>query len=187
MAIILISFIFSDDDTPLTQSCYNHSSAHLTDILNENYTYTENMTISPEKEDPFVGTYALESSENFDAFLKELGVGWMTRTVAKRTKSKYEITRNGDVYTLKTISSFKTSEISFAFGEMFEEDRLDGVKVKTKITLNGNKWIQKQFGDKEVTLVREFIGDIIKLTCVVNDVTAVRIYKRVVVPEQQTD
>jgi len=132
-------------------------------------------------DDLFLGKYELDTSENFDAFLQELGVGFMTRAFAKNTKSKYEITKEGDYYTLKTISPLSSSEIKFKLnGELFFEDRLDGVRVKSNMTLvNGNKWVQKQFGEKEVTLIREFTGDAIKLTCVVNNVAAVRTYKRI--------
>lgn len=129
----------------------------------------------------FTGKYRMTKSENFDKFLEELGVGFLQRTLANRAKPDYEITKNGDYYTLKTISQFKTSEITFKFGEQFEENRLDGERVKSTIVQKGNKWVQNQVSDnnKVVKVVREFNGDSITVTGVVNNVVFVRVYERV--------
>ncbi len=62
---------------------------------------------------------------------------------------------------------------------MFEESRLDGAVVKSNMTVSGNKWIQRQFGEKEVKIVRQFNGDIIRVTAVVDNVASIRIYKRI--------
>ncbi|CAG2120415.1 unnamed protein product, partial [Medioppia subpectinata] len=93
----------------------------------------------------------------------------------------YEITKEGDYYTLKTVSEFKTSEIRFKLnGEEFEENRLDGLRVKSTIVQKGNKWIHKQMSDKNlVTIIREFNGDTIRVTGALNNVAFVRIYKKV--------
>ena len=61
----------------------------------------------------FVGKYQYESGENFDEFLRELGVGFILRNLAKTSKPTIEITLDGDVYTIKTITTLKTSEIKF--------------------------------------------------------------------------
>lgn len=78
----------------------------------------------------FVGKYQLESSENFDEFLKELGVNFILRNLAKTSKPTIEITLDGDTYTIKTITTLKTSVITFKIGEEFEESRMDGKTVK---------------------------------------------------------
>lgn len=61
----------------------------------------------------FVGKYNYESGENFDEFLKALGVGWILRNLAKTTKPTIEVTLDGDVYTVKTVTTMKTTEIKF--------------------------------------------------------------------------
>ncbi len=128
----------------------------------------------------FTGKYKLVKSENFDHFLEQLGISFLQRAIANRATSEYEITKNEDLYSLKTISPFKTSEIKFKLnGEIFEERRLDGALVKSNMTVSGNKWIQRQFGEKEVKIVRQFNGDIIRVTAAVDNVASVRIYKRI--------
>uniref|UniRef100_T1H605 Lipocalin/cytosolic fatty-acid binding domain-containing protein n=1 Tax=Megaselia scalaris TaxID=36166 RepID=T1H605_MEGSC len=68
-----------------------------------------------------------------------------------------ELKKDGDVYTFTTSSTFKTSSFSFKVGEEFDEETLDGRKVKTVCTFEGdNKLVQQQKGDKPTTIVREF-------------------------------
>jgi len=129
----------------------------------------------------FTGKYKLEKSDNFDNFLKELGVNFMLRKLANSTSPTLEITRNGDEFVFKTVSTVKTSTMTFTLGQEFEEERLDGKKVKSVITVEGNKLIQTQKdGAKEVIYVREFSGDTLTATSTANNVTSVRVYKRVV-------
>jgi len=126
------------------------------------------------------GKFKLDSSDNFDNFLKELGVNFMLRKLANSTSPTVDISRVGDQFTMKTISTVKTSVVTFTLGQEFEEERLDGKKVKSVMTLEGNKLIQKQFDNgKEVQYIREFNGDVLTVTSTANNVTSVRVYKRV--------
>lgn len=86
--------------------------------------------------------------------------------------------KDGDVYTIKTSTAIKNSEIKFEIGKEFEESRMDGKTVKSVVTQEGNKLIQTQFGDKEVKIVREFNGDELKTVASVGDVVSTRIYNR---------
>lgn len=67
-----------------------------------------------------------------------------------------ELTEKDGVYTLKTTSPFKNTEIKFKLGEEFEEETADGRKVSSTCTLEGNKLIQVQKGEKNSTIEREF-------------------------------
>ena len=87
------------------------------------------------------------------------------RNLAKTSTPTVEITKDGDQYSLKTVTAIKTSEIKFELGKEFEEDRMDGKKVKTVVNAEGNKLIQTQFGDKEVKIVREFNDKELKVVC----------------------
>uniref|UniRef100_V5HUZ2 Fatty acid-binding protein n=1 Tax=Ixodes ricinus TaxID=34613 RepID=V5HUZ2_IXORI len=102
-----------------------------------------------------LGKWKLTESENFDDFLKELGVGLTWRKLAQTSKPSVELKCDGDKWSIKTSTLLKTSDVSFTLGQEFEEGRIDGVKVKSLCTLDGDKLVQKQFGDKEVTIVRE--------------------------------
>lgn len=81
-------------------------------------------------------------------------------------------------FVVKTISTFKNSEIRFKLGEEFEEKRMDGVTTKTVVTQEGNKLIQKQFATPEVEIIREFTDDKLITTCKCNKVVCVREYKK---------
>ncbi|CAG2181359.1 unnamed protein product, partial [Oppiella nova] len=75
----------------------------------------------------FTGKYKLEKSDNFDNFLKELalltalpslpGVNFMLRKLANSTSPTLEITRNGDEFVFKTVSTVKTSTMTFTLGK----------------------------------------------------------------------
>merc|ERR1711911_173478 len=71
---------------------------------------------------------------------------------------KYKLTssENFDEYTLTTSSLLKTTTIKFKLGEEFEKERADGVKVKSTITLEGNKMTHVMKGEPETTIIREF-------------------------------
>jgi len=127
----------------------------------------------------FIGKFKLTSSDNFDEFLKELGANFVLRNLAKTSTPVFEVSKDGEQFTMKTTTTLKTSEIKFELGKEFEENRLDGKKVKTVVVADGNKLVQTQYGDKEVKIVREFNGDELKVTSTVGDVTSVRVYNRV--------
>ncbi|MCP6198805.1 lipocalin/fatty-acid binding family protein, partial [Klebsiella pneumoniae] len=87
----------------------------------------------------------MTSSENFDEFMKTIGVGLITRKAANAVTPTVELRKDGDEYNLVTSSTFKTTEMKFKPGEEFEEDRADGAKVKSVCTFEGNtlKQVQK--------------------------------------------
>lgn len=80
------------------------------------------------------GKYVLESSENFDDFLKAIGVGFLMRKAAGVQSPTVEIKVGEDgQYSIKTVTTFKTSEMKFKLDEEFDDNRLDGVTVKVCI------------------------------------------------------
>ncbi|XP_017018623.1 fatty acid-binding protein [Drosophila kikkawai] len=128
----------------------------------------------------FVGKkYKLDKSENFDEYMKELGVGLVTRKMGNSLSPTVEVTLEGDTYTMTTTSTFKTSSISFKLGVEFDEETLDGRNVKSIITLDGNKLTQEQKGDKPTTIVREFNDGELITTLTIGSVKCVRVYKAV--------
>lgn len=78
------------------------------------------------------------------------------RKMGNSVSPSVELKKEGDVYTFTTSSTFKTSTISFKLGEEFDEETLDGRKVKSVCSLEGNTLTQEQKGDKPSTIVREF-------------------------------
>ncbi|CAL8109437.1 unnamed protein product [Orchesella dallaii] len=126
------------------------------------------------------GKFELEKSENFDAYLKAVGVNFAKRAIASTMKPTIEISENNGVYTIKTFSVLKNTEITFTpDGSEFEEDTADGRKAKSSVTIEGNKLIHVQkIGDVTSTTVREFNGDKMTVVLTCQDVTSTREYKK---------
>ena len=121
--------------------------------------------------------YKLFNSENFDEFMKALGVSLLIRKMGSSVSPVVELTENNGLYTLKTTSPFKSSEIKFKLGEEFEEETPDGRKVKCVCSLDGNKLVQIQKGEKQTTIEREFSPTEMKAIMKVDDVVCTRVYK----------
>lgn len=129
--------------------------------------------------DAFVGTWKLVSSENFDDYMKEVGVGFATRKVAGMAKPNMIISVNGDLVTIRSESTFKNTEISFKLGVEFDEITADDRKVKSIITLDGGALVQVQKWDgKSTTIKRKRDGDKLVVECVMKGVTSTRVYER---------
>lgn len=58
------------------------------------------------------------------------GVGFATRQVGNVTKPTIVISHEGDKVVIKTLSTFKNTEISFKLGEEFDETTADDRHVK---------------------------------------------------------
>ncbi|XP_061911004.1 fatty acid binding protein 4a [Entelurus aequoreus] len=126
----------------------------------------------------FVGTWRMVSSENFDDYMKAIGVGFAIRQVGNRTKPNLSVTVDdkGNV-SLKTQSAFKTSEIKFKLNEPFDETTADDRKTKTVFSLENGKLVQKQSWDgKETSIEREITDGKLIAKCIMGDVVAVRTY-----------
>lgn len=80
----------------------------------------------------------------------------VTRKMGSSVSPVVELTEKDGLYTLKTTSPFKNTEIKFKLGEEFDEETADGRKVKSVCTLEGNKLVQVQKGEKDTTIEREF-------------------------------
>ncbi|XP_014220478.1 fatty acid-binding protein, muscle isoform X1 [Trichogramma pretiosum] len=121
--------------------------------------------------------YKLSTSENFDELMKALGVGLIVRKMGAAVSPVVEVTENNGEYTMKTQSTFKNQEIKFKLGEEFDEETPDGRKVKSVITLDGNKMTHVQKGDKETLIEREFTPTEMKAVMKVDDIVCTRVYK----------
>ncbi|XP_050301968.1 fatty acid-binding protein, adipocyte isoform X2 [Anthonomus grandis grandis] len=123
--------------------------------------------------------YKLESSENFDEYMKELGVGLVTRKLGNTVSPVVELKKEGDEYILTSNSAFKNIVTKFTPGVEFDQETPDGRKVKSTITIEGNtlKEVQKAGDGKVTTIDRTWTDDEIKMVMNIGDITATRIYK----------
>jgi len=133
--------------------------------------------------DAFVGKWNLTASENFDEFMKACGVGMLIRKTAATLKPSQVFSVEGDTITLKTISTFKSTEVNFKLGEEFDETTGDGRKMKTTYRMEGGKLICEQKPVKESdcpsTHTREILPDgSMQMTLVAKDVVSKRTYNK---------
>ena len=116
----------------------------------------------------FVGKWNMESSENFDSYMQAVGVNAMMAKLGSSAKPTLIISIDGDTWTLKTETTFKKTKIQFQLGVEFDEETADGRKVKTTMTLDGNKLIQDQKIDPPgvpSVIIREVNGNKMTVTC----------------------
>ncbi|KAK7152760.1 hypothetical protein R3I93_010853 [Phoxinus phoxinus] len=129
--------------------------------------------------DAFCATWKLVDSQNFDEYMKSLGVGFATRQVGNVTKPTIVISHEDDKVVVKTLSTFKNTEISFKLGEEFDETTADDRHVKSTVTLEGDNLVHVQKWDsKETKFVREIKDDKMIMTLTFEGVQAVRTYEK---------
>ncbi|XP_018496932.1 fatty acid-binding protein homolog 5 [Galendromus occidentalis] len=131
----------------------------------------------------FIGSWKLTESEKFDDLLSEMGVGFVLRKFAQTATPTVNISQDGDKWKLETVTSLKTSVIEFKMGEEFVEKRLDGNDVRSIMTLEGDKMIQKQFPNeakklKEVLITRWVDGSTLHVLAECNKVSSTRKYAK---------
>jgi hypothetical protein len=139
-----------------------------------------------------LGKYHLGATENFDEYLYELGVSYILRNLAKLAKPTITISRTCEDATVEypaeskdcdwriyTETPFKTHTIRFKLEEQVDDYTMDG---RTTISIfniqDENTLIEHQLGDVNTTLIREFDTQKMKVTLLVNDVTATSIFPR---------
>ncbi|CAI9561077.1 unnamed protein product [Staurois parvus] len=130
--------------------------------------------------DTFCATWKLVDSQNFDEYMKALGVGFATRQVGNVTKPTVIISQEGDKVVIRTQSTFKNTEISFKLGEEFDEATADDRNCKeSTVTLEGDKLVHVQKWDgKETKFVREIKDGKMVMTLTFGDIVSVRQYEK---------
>ncbi|XP_028280757.1 fatty acid-binding protein, adipocyte-like [Parambassis ranga] len=128
----------------------------------------------------FVGNWTLASSENFDDYMKAIGVGFATRQMGNVMKPNLKISVGDDgVISMKSESTFKTTEIKFKLNEEFDEMTADGRNTKTVVSFDNGKLVQKQSWDDKITsLEREIQDGKLIAKCYMDDIVAVRTYEK---------
>ncbi|XP_056151256.1 fatty acid binding protein 7, brain, a [Lampris incognitus] len=127
----------------------------------------------------FCATWKLVDSENFDDYMKALGVGFATRQVGNVTKPTVVISQDGDKVVVKTLSTFRNTETSSKLGEEFDETTADDRNVKSTLTVEGDTLVHVQKWDgKETKFVREIKDGKMVMTLTFEGVQAVRTYEK---------
>ncbi|XP_075884389.1 fatty acid-binding protein, adipocyte-like [Nelusetta ayraudi] len=128
----------------------------------------------------FLGKWTLHSSENFEDYMKALGVNLALRKMGIAAKPDLVVSVNDSgVITVKSQSTFKNIDVTFKLDEEFDETTADGRKTKTVFTLDNGKLVQLQKWDgKETTIERAVQGGQLIATCTMGDVVSTRTYNK---------
>ncbi|NXN33731.1 FABPL protein, partial [Nycticryphes semicollaris] len=125
----------------------------------------------------FTGKYELLSHENFEPFMKALGLPDDQIQKGKDIKSISEIVQDGKKFKVTVTTGSKVMQNEFTIGEECEMEMLTGEKVKTVVQMEGNnKLVANLKGLKSTT---ELNGDTITHTMTMGDLTYKRISKRI--------
>ncbi|XP_066041474.1 fatty acid-binding protein, liver-like [Chamaea fasciata] len=125
----------------------------------------------------FTGKYELQSQENFEPFMRAIGLPEEQIQKGKDLKSVSEIVQDGKKFTMTVTTGSKVIKNQFTIGEESEMELMNGQKVKVVVQMEGNnKLVAEVKGMKSVT---ELNGDTITHTMTVGDITLKRVSKRI--------
>ncbi|XP_042344569.1 fatty acid-binding protein, liver-type [Plectropomus leopardus] len=99
----------------------------------------------------FSGKYQLESQENFEPFMKAIGLPDELIQKGKDIKSISEIEENGDNFKVTVTTGSKVLVNTFTVGKEAELETLTGEKAKAVVHRDGNKLRVSLKGIESVT------------------------------------
>ncbi|KAM3867880.1 fatty acid-binding protein, liver-type-like [Diretmus argenteus] len=124
----------------------------------------------------FSGKYQLESQENFESFMKAIGLPDELIQKGKDIKSISEIEETGDNFKVTVTTGSKVLVNSFTIGQESELETVTGEKVKTVVMREDNKLKVTLKGIESVTELVD--GDTIVNTMKLGDIVYKRTSKR---------
>ncbi|KAI5193494.1 fatty acid-binding protein, intestinal [Manis pentadactyla] len=129
----------------------------------------------------FDGTWKVERSENYDKFMEKMGINVVKRKLAAHDNLKLIITQEGNKFTVKESSTFRSTETVFEFGVTFNYSLADGTELSGFWRMEGNKHVGKfkrVDNGNELNAVREIINGEMVQTYVYEGVEAKRFFKK---------
>ncbi|XP_063797665.1 fatty acid-binding protein, intestinal isoform X1 [Pseudophryne corroboree] len=129
----------------------------------------------------FNGNWKVDRSENYEKFMEVMGVNVMKRKLATHDNLKITIQQDGDKFSVKETSTFRSIEINFTLGVTFEYSLADGTELSGAWTLEGDKLVgtfARKDNGKILKTNRVIIGEELVQTYVYEDTEAKRIFKR---------
>ncbi|XP_051869693.1 gastrotropin-like isoform X3 [Pristis pectinata] len=125
----------------------------------------------------FTGKYAFGSQENYEEFMKALGVPEDAIEHGKNMKFDTEVVQNGDAFTWSQIYPCHTTTNQFTVGKESEFEMLNCEKAKITAKIEGGKLIMK-FPNYTHTVQIE--GDKLIETSVSGEITLKRLHTKTV-------
>lgn len=130
----------------------------------------------------FIGAFqCVGKDSNFDAFLKQAGVGTVMRKLIAPALPLHSISTFGDGFLLQWLTSFKTVDLRFRLDTEFEETTFDGRPVMTVFSFNGSQLVKTQSGINGAAncrIIYELAGDTLTLTHSCQGIVAVETCRR---------
>ncbi|XP_047446767.1 fatty acid-binding protein, liver-type-like [Mugil cephalus] len=124
----------------------------------------------------FTGKYQLETQENFEPFMKAMGVPDDLIQKGKDLKSISEIEENGNNFKVTVTTGSKVLVNTFTIGQEAELENVTGEKIKTVVQREGNKL---KFSMKGIESVTELVdGNTIVNTMTLGGIVYKRTSKR---------
>lgn len=141
--------------------------------------------------------YKLTRVENLDEILKEMGKkSYLNKTIAAAKKilginamlrklapslttTVQLVKKDNDQYSLNSTILLLTTSQKFKLGEGKDITTQDGRKVKNTFTVEDNKLIETQVGEKTLTIVREYFDDQLIVTTTMGDIVSMSWCKHV--------
>nr|XP_003468990.1 fatty acid-binding protein, liver-like [Cavia porcellus] len=125
----------------------------------------------------FTGKYQLQSQENFEAFVKAVGLPDDVIQKGKDVKGVItEIVQNGKHFKFIISTGPKVTKNEFTLGQECEIETMTGDKAKAVVTMEGDKLVTTF---KNIRSVTELNGDILTSTMTLGDIVFKRISKRI--------
>jgi len=128
-----------------------------------------------------IATWKFETQDaHWDEYMKHIGVGLATRTVAAKLKPSFTVAEDGGTWKLLTASTFKNTEVAFQPGVEFDETTADGRDVKSTIVFEGEKMIHSQKDPKtpanDTVIEREVVDGKLHTTVKCGAIVSLRTY-----------
>ncbi|XP_072493007.1 fatty acid-binding protein, liver [Notamacropus eugenii] len=126
----------------------------------------------------FSGKYQVQSQENFEAFMKAVGLPDELIEKGKDVKSVSEIVQNGKHFKITMTTGTKVMVNEFTLGEECEMQSPSGEKFLATVQMEGDKLVTI-FKEKGVKSVTELHGDTLIHTMTLGDIVYKRTSKRI--------
>ncbi|EPB77993.1 lipocalin / cytosolic fatty-acid binding protein [Ancylostoma ceylanicum] len=105
----------------------------------------------------------------------------MTRKIAANLKPTLEFTKEGDTFTMTSVSTFKTYVTKFKIGETFDEKTGDGRDVSQTYTIENDRLVLDEKGKNggSDSRIERYVEDgKLYIVCECKGVKSTRIYER---------
>lgn len=96
----------------------------------------------------------------------------MRKLASTMTTTVQLVKKSDDLYSLNSTILLLTTSQKFKLGEEKDVTTQDGRKVKNVFTIEGNKLIEKQIGEKTFMIVREYFDEELIVTTSMGEVVS---------------